>query len=211
MKKLLSHWHYGIKARVVDDALLVKLDTAVEPVLLRLDLSRVQANTLGVRAIEGDYELGLSGYKMDFVPLARFETRDAAEVAGSCVERALFRGGQPGRFRRALLASIGVVLGVFISISLGVVVLGAFGAKAPEMPMMTANPGLPSAASLQSMGMGTGQMDPAALQAAIQSLQSGAAGLPAGAGFGTPGAVPTAPSEPGVPMSADDFLRNAGQ
>lgn len=204
LKRILSNWHYGIKARVVDGALLAKFDTALEPTLLRLDLERVQANTLSVRAAEGDYELGLAGYKMDFVPLARFDARDAAEAAQRSIECALFGGARTRRFRGALAATCGVGVGVALSLAIIAVMFGTAlggavsGLQAPAMST-------PLAAG------GAGNIDPAMLQA-LQAMHGGT-GLPAGlaAGIGAVGGIPTAPSgEPGVPMTADDFLRQTG-
>lgn len=206
-KKILANWHYRIKARVVDGALLAKFDTAIEPVLLRLDLTRVQANTLSVRAVDGDYELGLSGYKMEFVPLARFEVRDAAEAAQRSIERALYCGMRTRRFRGALAATLGVMAGIVLSLVVALTLFGnAIGGSDMVARMST------PAASMAGMGA-MGSMDPAMLQAIEQQMRTGA-GMAAGAGgaanipdigmLGMPQAP--APATPGEPMSADDFL-----
>lgn len=203
MKKILSQWHYGLKARVVDGALLVKFDTAQEPALLRLDLARVQANTLSVRATDGDYELGLAGYKMEFVPLARFEARDAAEAAQRSIETALFCGARQSRFRRMFFATLGIGFGVIVTISVAFLAMGGLvgttAGSLMQMPSMSTP--VPSAANAG--------IDPATLQA-LQAMQAmpGGMGVPGGLPGGMPGAAPA--TEPGVPMSADDFLRQSG-
>lgn len=213
LKKLMNNWHYSIKARVVDGALLAKFDTAIEPVLLRLDLSRVQANTLFVRAVDGDYELGLAGYKMEFVPLARFETRDAAEAAEGALTRALFCGARPRRFRAALKVTLGIGLGIVISIiAASALYTAVFGSDTTIAQPAMSTP-------LASSSTGNPQAD-AALMQAMQALSGAGGGLGAGAGLGAAGlgagalpALPAAPApnaEPGVPMSADDFLNRTG-
>lgn len=201
LKKILSHWHYGIKARVVDSALLVKFDTAIEPTLLRLDLARVQANTLSVRALDGDYELGLGGYKMEFVPLAKFEAREAAETAQHCIECALFCGTRTRRFKGALAATLGVGFGLTLAAVLFLAILGGlFGGSAAQL-MRTSNMSAPVA-----LGTGPAGMTPE-MQQAMQMMQAAGGGLPTAAG------LPSAPApkgEPGVPMSAEDFLSQTG-
>lgn len=197
LKKILSHWHYGIKARVVDGALLVKFDTAVEPTLLRLELARVQANTLSVRAVDGDYELGLAGYKMEFVPLAKFEAREAAETAQHCIERAMFCGARTRRFKGALAATLGVGVGFVLSMLIVFTVLsGMLGGSAAQL-MRTPNTPV-------AMGAGTEGLTPDMAQA-IQMMQAGG-GMPAS----ITSAAPAPKTESGVPMSADDFLSQTG-
>lgn len=202
LKKILSNWHYGIKASVIDGALLVKFDTAIEPALLRLDLARVQANTMSVRTIEGDYELGLAGYKMDFVPLARFESRDAAEAAQRSIECALFSGAKPQRFRNALVTTFGVGVGIVVVLFIAMMAMGgALGTVAGDLMHMPAmSTPVPTAANAG--------IDPATLQAlqAMQGMSGTQGGLPEGFS-GLPSAAAT---EPGVPMSADDFLKQTG-
>lgn len=117
MKQFFRHWHYGIKAKVIDDALVAHIDTSVDPVFLRFDLARLQSVMIDVVNKGGDYELVLVGVGAPAatVTLAKFEVRDAAEEAASGLRKALLCGVRHSRFWPAFSVTFGVLAALIVA------------------------------------------------------------------------------------------------
>ncbi|MGE3769329.1 MAG: hypothetical protein AB7G06_00045 [Bdellovibrionales bacterium] len=180
LRKFLSHWQYGIKARVVDNALVAKIDTAAQPTFVRLDLDKIGSATITVQNRDTDYELAFVQSRAESTPVARFEVREAAEVAQRQIACALYRGSPSGRFRRAFATTIGILVALLL-----------FGAVVTGITSLTSPP-----AGVGPMIAGQGVVPPEL--ANIQELNKAFGNLPAD---------PSGRTETqGVPMSADDFL-----
>lgn len=117
MKNFFRHWHYGIKAKVIDNAIVADIDTAIEPTLLRLDLSRLQAVGFEVQIRNNVYELMLVGVGAPAATtaLAKFEVREAADEACACLKCALLRGERTTWFCNALKATLGVMAAIALA------------------------------------------------------------------------------------------------
>jgi len=177
IRNFLMNWQYGIKARVVDGALVAKIATSVEPVVLRIELSQIANAVLAIQGSGNDYTLQFALPRSENLPVAKFETRDAAETARRYIACALYKGSRKGYFRMAFGAGLGLMAAAVV----GVLVFTSI-----------------------STALGTGRQTMAG---------AGMAGLPAAAhsaGIEMPSiapAAPAAPAEQGMPMSADDFLK----
>lgn len=167
MKNFFRHWHYGIKARVIDGALVAHIDTAREPTFVRLDLARLQTVALDVAMRTNEYELNLVniGAPGATTTLAKFEVKDAAEEAACAIRKALLNGSQTHRFRRAFKTT----LGVLAALALLAIVFAA----------------------LEKLDGGKASPEQASMQSLVQSMQqSGAIGQAAAP------ATPASPGQP---------------
>ena len=184
MKHFFRHWHYGIKARVIDGALVAYLDSAREPTFVRLDLARLQTVAVDVATKPGEYELNLVniGAPGATTTLATFEVKDAAEEAAAGIRCALLRGSQTHRFRRAFKTTMGVIAAIML-VAVSFALLEKL--DGGKLSSQSVNP------------------DQAKLQSMMQSLQGAAAGAGSAA-------APAVPVPPGQPMSAEQFL-NSGE
>ena len=127
MKKFFRHWQYGIKARVIDGALVANIDTAREPVFVRIDLARLQTVNIDVANKGTEYELNLVniGAPGATTTLAKFEVRDAAEEAATCIYKALYDGM---RWRGQFCKWFAGTLGLLAALALGLLLVMATGA-----------------------------------------------------------------------------------
>lgn len=136
IKNFFRHWHYGIKAKVVDGALVAHIDTAVDPVFVRFDLARLQSVMIDISTKNGDYELVLAGVGAPAASttLARFEVRAAAEEAAACLRRALLRGNHKSRFRSAFKVTFGILAALLLATLLAAVLEKAYQGGAAGTP-----------------------------------------------------------------------------
>lgn len=149
MKNFFRHWHYGIKAKVIDGALVADIDTSTEPMLVRLDLTRLQSVGFEVQIKNNVYELMLVGVGAPAATtsLAKFEVREAADEAAACLKCALLRGTRRSLFGPALRTTLGILVALLIAM-LGVIVIngGSIGsatgvnAQSVEASLMGAAP-----------------------------------------------------------------------
>jgi hypothetical protein len=179
LKSFFRHWHYGIKAKVIDNALVAHIDTAVEPVFIRFDLARLQSTLIDVSAKSGDYELVLAGIGAPAAStvLAKFEVRDAAEEAAACLRCALLKGNRTSRF----WAAFKIVMGIAFALLVLTLIAGLL--------------------ELFYAGNGGNQASSASMVDSLTQSTNQALGS-----LGMEGEAPAAPHDPTEPQSADEFL-----
>jgi len=81
--------NYTSSARVVDGTLIISLPQAITPVVWRMELGHVRASALEVRQQENAYVLTLKTPKGDVNDIAPFDTRGKAVQALMAVSRAM--------------------------------------------------------------------------------------------------------------------------
>jgi len=138
LKTFMASWQYGICARVVDGALVAKIDTAIEPTFVRLELTKIGSAVLAIQNRDNDHELVFVHSRAEQTPVAKFEVREAAEIARGNIMGALVTGERQRRFKGAYGATLGVAAGVLTFMLVGALVASIIGTGSISGPGMSA-------------------------------------------------------------------------
>jgi hypothetical protein len=185
------------EATVSGNSLIATFHKANPPLVWKFDLERNHSFTVALQGEEGDWELGLTSPKGDFYPITHFLTREDADDAFRCVNKALARHGSPLGF--ILKAAAVIILAGIVFLVIGTLLPPLLG-----MHKMPAGPGGRAPLSMQQLQQ---------MQQQLQQMSKGLPGRGAEPSAATPEASEPAP-EPstedmpmGVPVPADQVLR----
>ena len=191
MKRMLENMtgNYSATASVVDGTLILSLPDALTPVVWRLDLGHAKASALEVREdADGNFVLLLKTPRGDVNDIARFATRGRAVAALMSVTRAMEQSH--GQFRPAAYEG------------------GPY--NAAHLPVPVRKKGKAAASQGQGNGRGLlGGLVAIALIIILGGIMLNMGPKPVSSNAALSPAAGIAPSQAaGVPVSADDFLKN---
>jgi hypothetical protein len=125
IKTCINAIRHGIRARVTDGALVARFQKALTPIVVRVDLNTIGNATLALTPVGTDYALGFMQGKVTAIPLATFDTREAAETAHAVVAGALLCGSSPRRFLNGFKTAAGVIVAIMLGLWIISLVAGA--------------------------------------------------------------------------------------
>jgi len=86
---MLLYQKKSVEAKLVGNTLVAAFHASNPGLIWRFDLERNHSFTLALQGEEGDLELGVTSPKGEFYPVARFTSREEAEIAFSAVQKVL--------------------------------------------------------------------------------------------------------------------------